>query len=120
MFGGCVPPSVGGSPSQGQVVGWLTLYDQIDPDDLKDYDAPHDGNGIKISESSFHCEGDYCKTTCSSFEVVSQRTYNFAGTLRLNEASELILEDIDLARSSQLVDGQWVSMRTGEFSFWFP
>ena len=58
--------------------------------------------------------------TCSSFEVTSQQMYEFVGTLRINEEAELILENLDLNRSSQLVDGKWVSIPTGDFDLMFP
>jgi len=83
-------------------------------------DAPRDEIGVKISESAFHCNGDFCKTTCSSFEVVAQRMYEFVGTLQINEISELVLENIDLDQSSQLVDGKWVSIQKGNFDVMFP
>ncbi|HLO27734.1 MAG TPA: hypothetical protein VK249_01280 [Anaerolineales bacterium] len=119
MFGGCVPKT---DPSyrQGVVSGWLILYDSIDPADLKNYGTPHNKPGLKISESSFRCNGDYCKIKCSSFEAVSQRMYEFVGTLQVKENSELILEKIDLDESSQFVDGNWIPVSTGEFDVMFP
>jgi len=120
MFGGCAIDPDGSLSQRGHVVGWLTLYDQIDPDDLRLHGAPHDDTGIKISESSFHCEGNYCTMTCKSFEVVSGRNYEFVGVLRVKDGSELILENIELHRSSQLVDGKWAPISTGEFGFGFP
>ncbi len=119
MAGGCMPTT---DPSYGQgiVKGWLTLYDSIDPDDLAQYGVPYEEAGLKISESSFHCGGDYCKISCSSFQAVSQRMYEFTGTLRREPGEELVLENIDLAQSSQLVDGTWVPLTVGDFNVMFP
>jgi len=118
MFGGCAPTPV---PSeQGNVVGWLTLYDQIDLEDLRLYGAPHDDIGIKISEASFHCNGNYCTMTCTPFEAVSQKTYEFVGILRVKEGPELILENINLDQSRQLVDGKWLPVSSGDFDLKFP
>lgn len=119
MVGGCMPttdPSYG----QGVVRGWLALYDSIDSNDLAQYGVPYEEAVLKISESSFHCGGDYCKMTCSSFQAVSQRTYEFTGTLRREEGAGLVLEDIDLAQSSQLVDGTSVPITVGDFDVMFP
>ena len=119
LTGGCIPRT---DPSYRQipVKGWLTLYDAIDPDDMAGYGVPHDETGIKISEDNFRCEGDYCKMTCSAFEVVSERMYEFVGRLRVEENSKLILEDLDLDRSSQLVEREWVPIQRGDFPVFFP
>jgi hypothetical protein len=119
-YGGCVPNSDASASSEENVVGWLTLYDKIDPNDLKNYGAPHDNIDIKISEDNFHCKGNYCGMTCLSFEVKSQQTYEFIGTLRLDGESELILENIDLGASRQLMNGEWIPTLPGEFSIVFP
>ncbi len=58
--------------------------------------------------------------TYSSFEVVSERMYEFVGTLQVDEDSQLILENIDLDRSSQLVDGKWLSVQKGNIEVKFP
>lgn len=117
--GGCIPKT---DPSyrQGVVAGWLTLYDSIYEDNWGGDDAPRDAIGVKISESSFDCNGDYCRLTCSPFEVVAQRMYEFVGTLKVNEKSEFILENIDLDRSRQLVEGKWLSIQNGDFVIPFP
>jgi hypothetical protein len=119
MSGGCIPKT---DPSyrQGVVVGWLTLYDSLEADDLAEDGTPRDKPGIKISEENFRCDGDYCKITCSSFEVVSLRMYEFVGRLRINSSSEPILEEIDLGQSSQLVNGSWTSISTGNIDVMFP
>ena len=44
----------------------------------------------------------------------------FVGTLQVNEDSELILQNIDLEQSSQLVDGKWLPISTGNFDVMFP
>lgn len=119
MFGGCMPttdPNYG----QGVVKGWLTLYDSIDPEDIAHYGVPYEETGIKISESYFHCGGNYCGMTCSSFEVVSQRMYEFVGRLQVDDQSGLILEELDLDQSSQLVDGNWTTISNGNFEVMFP
>jgi hypothetical protein len=67
------------------VRGWLALYDHIDPEDLRKSGAPHDRIGIRISDSDFHCEGDYCRLSCSPFEPASLRPYEFTGRLRLKQ-----------------------------------
>lgn len=117
--GGCTPKT---DPSYrpGAASGWLTLYDSIDPADLKDYGEPYNRTGLKISESSFHCNGDYCKIKCSSFEGVSQRMYELVGIFRIKAGPEFILENIDLEASSQLIDGTWTSLSTGEFDLMLP
>lgn len=115
MFGGCAPGS-----TDGHVVGWLTLYDAIDRDDIAHYGVPHDETGIKISESNFHCEGNYCQMICSSFDATSEQMYQFVGMLRVNGQSDFTLENIDLDRSSRLVDGEWVPIREGDFNVFFP
>lgn len=118
MSGGCRPDTDPSMP--GNVNGWLTLYDQIDMDDLRHYGAPHDDTGIKISKASFHCDGNYCLMTCQGFEAISLRMYEFFGILRVNADSELILENIDLNESSQLVDGEWLPISTGKLQVYFP
>jgi hypothetical protein len=120
MLGGCVPPTDVSSSSQGNVVGWLMLYDSIDPLDIKNYGIPHDETGIRISNSDFHCNGNYCKMTCEPFEITSQQTYEFVGVLRAGQQPELVLENIDLEQSSQLVNGNWVPLQTGNFNIMFP
>ena len=119
IAGGCLPTT---DPSYGQgiVKGWVTLYDSIDPEDLVQYGVPYEEAGVRISDVSFHCGGDYCKMTCSSFDAVSQRMYEFAGTLRREQGGELVLENIDLAQSSQLVDGTWIPLTVGGFDVVFP
>lgn len=119
MYGGCALKT-DPNTRQGYVRGWLTLYDSIESEGLWAYGGPQDQTGVKISESSFDCEGDYCKITCSPFEVVSQRMYEFTGTLQVNENSEYILENIDLEQSRQLVDGKWVPIQKGNFDVSFP
>lgn len=118
-YGGCAPKA---DPSyrQGYVMGWLALYDSIDPKGLWAHGGPQNAIGLKISESSFDCEGDYCKITCSPFKVTSQQMYEFVGRLKVRENSELILEDIDLDQSSQLVDGKWIPLAAGDFDVMFP
>jgi hypothetical protein len=119
MAGGCMPttdPDYG----QGTVKGWLTLYDSIDPNDLAQYGVPYEEAGVQIAETSFQCGGNYCKMTCSSFEAVSQRTYEFTGTLRRADGGQLILADVDLSQSRQLVDGKWTPISTGDFDVMFP
>lgn len=114
-FGGCAPGS-----TEGHVTGWLTLYDAIDRNDIVQYGVPYNETGIKISEAGFRCEGNYCKMTCSPFKVISEQTYEFVGTLRVNGASDFILEDIDIEQSSQLVNGKWEPLSTGSFDLMFP
>lgn len=120
MFGGCAVDPDGTLSKQGNVVGWLTLYDSEYPDNWGGDDAPRNVTGVKVSESSFHCNGDYCKITCSPFEVTAQRMYEFAGTLRVNGVSDFILENIDLDQSSQFVDGKWMPLSAGNFGVMFP
>lgn len=119
MFGGCAPKT---DPSyrQGGVVGWLTLYDSLDAEDLAEDGTPRSKTGIKIAEENFRCGGDYCKIICSPFEAMSSRMYEFVGRLRSNSNSELILEDIDLGQSSQLVNGTWAPISGGTFDVMFP
>lgn len=108
--GGCMPKT---DPSfrPGVAEGWLTLYDPLTQDD---------GAIIKIAESSFHCEGDYCKITCAPFKVTAHEMYEFVGTLRVNGDSEFILENIDLEQSRQLVNAEWTAISTGNFDVIFP
>ncbi len=120
MSGGCAVDPDGTLSKQGNVVGWLTLYDSAYPANWGGDDAPRDVTGVTISEAAFHCGGDYCKITCSPLEVVAQRMYEFVGTLRVNESSKLILENIDLDRSSQLVDSRWIAISDGTFDVVFP
>jgi hypothetical protein len=118
-MGGCVPktdPSYG----QGVAIGWLTLYDSVFPDTWGGDHAPRDEIGVRISESAFGCNGDFCKITCSPFEVVSGRTYELVGTLQVHENSDLILENIDVEGSSQLVDGEWIPISARNFDVLFP
>ncbi len=106
MFGGCAPGS-----TEGHVVGWLTLYDPLTQNEEAD---------IKIAESSFHCEGNYCKITCSPFQVAAYEVYEFVGTLRVNGVLDLTLENIDLEQSRQFVNGEWAAISTGNFDVMFP
>jgi hypothetical protein len=111
MFGGCAP----GSP-EGHVVGWLTLYDPLS----QGQDNPDNAISIKIAESSFHCEGNYCKITCSPFQATSYEMYEFVGTLRVNGDSDFTLENIDLEQSSWFVNGEWKPISAGNFDVMFP
>lgn len=120
LYGGGCAAKLDPNERQGYVKGWLTLYDLTYPDEWGGDGAPHDEAGIKISESSFSCEGDYCKITCSPFEVGTQRTYEFVGTLKVDENSEFILEDINLEQSRQLVDGNWIPIQKVNFDIQFP
>jgi hypothetical protein len=120
MFGGCAVYPEGTEVRQGFVKGWMTLYDSLEPEDFSRTGAPDDKPGIRISKSDFYCEGDYCKITCSAFEVVSKRMYELVGVLRAGQGSELILENIDLEQSSQLVDEKWIPLQTGDFEVGFP
>jgi hypothetical protein len=107
--GGCVPntdPSAG----QGKAEGWLTLYDPLTQDQE---------TVIRIPESNFHCEGDYCKLTCTPFKVTSYEMYEFVGTLRVN-GTELILENLDLEQSRQFIDAEWTAIATGSSDVMFP
>jgi hypothetical protein len=107
--GGCVPntdPSAG----QGKAKGWLTLYDPLTQDQE---------TVIRIAESNFHCEGDYCKLTCTPFKVTSYEMYEFVGTLRVN-GTELILENLNLEQSRQLIDAEWTALPLGSSDVVFP
>lgn len=56
----------------------------------------------------------------SAFEVVSWRKYELGGVLRAVPGLEPILENIDLEQSTQLVDGKWLPLQTGDFEVAFP
>jgi hypothetical protein len=120
LYGGGCAVKIDPNERQGYVKGWLTLYGSTYLDEWGGDGAPHEETGVKISESSFKCEGDYCKITCSPFEVVTQRMYEFIGTLQVNKNSEFFLENIDLKRSRQLVDDNWIPISTGDFEVMFP
>jgi len=84
---------------------------------------PHDEQGLRVSDASFHCDGNFCSMTCSPFEVITGRTYELIGNLRVNEGPGelgLILESIDLLESKQFMDGEWVALSLGEFRTGFP
>ena len=119
MSGGCIPKT---DPSyrQGVVTGWLTLYDSLGEEDLAGDGTPQDKTGIRISGENFRCDGDYCKITCSPFEAVSLRMYEFVGRLQINPDSELKLEDLDLDQSRQFVNGTWTSLASKTFDVMFP
>jgi hypothetical protein len=119
LYGGGCAVKLDPNERQGYVKGWLTLYDAAYPDEWGGAGAPHDEKGVKVSESSFRCEGDYCRIACSPFEVVSERMYEFVGTLQIND-SEFILENVDLDQSRQLVDGKWTPVQRGNFEVMFP
>jgi hypothetical protein len=120
LYGGGCAVKLDPNERQGYVKGWLTLYDTAYQDEWGGDGAPHDEPGVKVSESSFKCEGDYCKITCSPFEVISERMYEFVGTLQVSGDSEFILENIDLEQSRQLINGNWVPISTGDFDVMFP
>lgn len=109
--GGCVPGS-----TEGQVTGWLTLYDPSTQNPNKF----GSGTGIKIAESSFHCEGNYCKITCSPLKVTTHEMYEFAGTFRVIGDAEFLLEDIDAEQSRQFVGGEWVAISSEPMDVTFP
>ena len=119
IYGGC---AVKRDPNerQGSVKGWLALYDLTDWERSWRYDGPRDETGVKISESSFKCEGDYCKISCSPFEVIPQRMYEFVGTLQVTQGNEFLLENIVLDQSRQLVDGKWIPLSNANFDIMFP
>lgn len=120
-YGGCIPASAG-PPKWEVVVGWLTLYESIDPDDLGLYGsaAAYDKRGIRIADSSFHCDGGICGLTCQPFTVQSRHTYEFIGTLRVDNSGQLTLEEIDLEQSAQLVNGELQSIPAENFPVMFP
>lgn len=120
-YGGCIP-SWAGPPKWEVVIGWLTLYESIDPDDLGLYGAAsaYDKRGIRIADSSFHCDGGVCGLTCAPFTVHSRQTYEFTGTLRVDETGGLTLEGIDLEQSAWLVDGELQPIPAENFPVMFP
>jgi photosystem II stability/assembly factor-like uncharacterized protein len=105
----CDPPRCDCNQSSG----WLELYgEQPDPDHLgRLFDLPT----IRIAESSLQCAGDECSMECSPFDPGLARQFEFAGRLRINHGN-LVLEDLDLAASRQLIDVNWVPFETGKFS----
>ncbi len=120
-YGGCIPDSAG-PPKWDVVVGWLTLYEAVDPADLGFYGPAlaYEKRGIRIADSSFHCDGSVCGLTCEPFTVQSRRTYEFTGILRMDEAGELTLEGIDLEQSAWLVDGELQPIPAENFGVGFP
>ena len=118
MYGGCLPASAG-SPKWDQVIGWLVLYEALDPVNAKPDGTPRETTGIRISDSSFHCDGNVCGLTCQPFTVGSHQTYEFTGTLRVDEAG-LVLENIDLEQSGRLVNGERLPIVEENFSVFFP
>src|SRR5574341_90970 len=94
MSGGCAINPDGSLSKRGHVVGWLALYDEVDPTK-----PPREEAGLTISVSDFHCEGNYCTMTCGPFEPVTGRTLELVGTLRIHEQSaemKLVLENLNL------------------------
>ena len=91
-----------------------------------------EGRVISISEASFQCLGDTCGVTCQPFAPPKDfwghsgevgNIYEFEGRLRVdnnNDNIELVLEDVDVADTRQLVDGRWEQVPTGIFSINFP
>ena len=119
-YGGCIPDSAG-PPKWDVVVGWLTLYESIEPDDLGLYGsaAAYENPGIRIADSSFHCDGGVCGLTCRPFTVRSHQTYEFTGTLCV-DAAGLTLKEIDLEQSAWLVDGELQPIVAENFPIVFP
>lgn len=89
---------------------------------------------ILISESSLMCAGDTCSVTCKPFEPpentrtlaldsVPATTYEFVGILSVDTREDevvLVLDQIDIESSRQLMDEQWEPIPTGEFPTLFP
>jgi photosystem II stability/assembly factor-like uncharacterized protein len=96
-----------------QSSGWLELYgEQPDPEHLS---RLYDLANIRIAETSLKCAGDECSMECSPFDPGLARQFEFAGRLRIDYGN-LILEDLDLAASRQLINGSWFPIETGKFS----
>ena len=97
----------------------LALYENLDSVNVKIDGTPGETTGIRISDFSFHCEGDVCNLTCQPFKIASQHTYEFICTLRVSEAG-LVLENIDLEQSRQLDGDGWLPIPSGSTGVVFP
>ena len=118
--GGCSPVPSANPPIKARAV----IFEEP-----LDYNPKHE---LFISESSLKCEGNTCSMTCTPFDPPqdlhgyvnpSITNYEFVGTLRVDsQGSEevLILDDIDIEASRQLVDEKWEPIPAGEFSWLFP
>ncbi|MCG2783777.1 MAG: hypothetical protein L6461_01585 [Anaerolineae bacterium] len=118
-YGGCIPDSAG-PPKWDVVIGWLTLYEAIDRNNLNTNGTPREMKGIRIADSSFHCDGGVCGLTCQPFTVSSHQTYEFTGTLHVDETGGPTLEEIDLEQSAWLVDGELQPIPAENFPVVFP
>lgn len=125
QIGGCIPDE--DAANKSHIVGKLALFDE---------NAPDSTPRLFISESSLQCEGDVCSVVCKPFAPASGESvswgisnpktieaFEFVGKLRTRDQQdsvELILEDIDLKASRQLIDGEWGPIPTGDFTYNFP
>jgi hypothetical protein len=121
QIGGCVVDAEGETKSR--ITGELRILDQdsLDPD-----------RALLISESSLQCEGDVCSVVCKPFAPSRHaawgatdpiEAFEFVGILRVlrqADAVTLILDELDLAASRRLADGEWGPVPTGEFTYLFP
>jgi photosystem II stability/assembly factor-like uncharacterized protein len=96
-----------------QSAGWLELYgEQPDPQHLgRLWDIP----SIRIADDSLKCQGDECSMKCSPFDPGLARQFDFVGRLKIDYGN-LILENLDLAASRQLINASWVPIETGSFT----
>jgi hypothetical protein len=116
LLGWCVPD--GGEDT----VGKLELLDENSPDP-RYYTGDRPLPRLSISESTLQCQGNQCRMTCTPFDPQAAEVFEFVGTLRTGDQqgdAELVLENIDVKVSRQLLDEEWVPIQTGNFSYFFP
>ena len=98
-----------------QAWGELFLFEK----DPKDPQSFFDLASISISRAELKCEGNDCSMDCIPFDPCTAKEFEFVGTLRIDHEfyfNGLVLENLDLESSRQLIDKKWVPIETGRFT----
>ena len=94
----------------------VLLEEELYPED---YHRLDDLASISISESSLKCQGNDCFVDCTPFDPITAKEFEFKGVLKIDHTSDpnrLILENLHLEASRQLIDDEWIPIETGRFT----
>lgn len=108
----CTPEN----PCCNRTKGMLQLFEK-EPGPVFDrdyYSLDH------INVTGLDCSGNTCSVTCQPFNPQPERWFELVGRLRIDNITSdpprLVLEDLDLAASRQLVNAEWIPIETGSFT----
>ncbi len=94
----------------------VLLEEELYPED---YHRLDDLASIYISESSLKCQGNDCSVDCTPFDPSTAKEFEFEGVLKIDHTSDpnrLILQNLDLEASRQLIGDEWIPIETGRFT----